>query len=327
MALFFENFLNVSTQVLILFLLMAVGFVCGKTKIINSETAKHISDFCLKFTTPCVIIRSFLSSKLNPNASVNGLFWGLFAAIICHIIAVLFAQLVFRDKNPDRKALFRSSASLSNAGFMGMPLQAALLGSIGEFYGATFIVVMSFTLWTYGFVTMSSGTEKMSLKKAIINPAVIAIIIGLPLFLFLPNSFVSNTDGFFYKTIYTTISHIANCNTPIPMIIVGYYLSQSRILDSLKDAKCMLSIFSKLVIIPFICIAVLYGSIKLGLPVDANIFRASIISISTPIAVAVTMFAAKFDGETALGANMASVSTLLSIITMPIIVATAMTLV
>ena len=326
MTLFLSNLANISTQVLILFILMLIGFICGKANIINGEAAKRISDFCLKFTTPCVIIRSFMNSKLNPNASVSGLLMGLLAAVICHIIAVLVAQIIFNDKDPKRKALFRGSSALANAGFMGLPLQAALLGSMGEFYGATSIFVMTFTLWTYGFVTMSSGTEKMSLKKALINPGVIAIIIGLPLFLFLPETLISNTDSFFYKTIYTCVNHIANCNTPVPMIVVGFYLSQSKIFDSLKDKKCMLSIATKLLIIPFACIGVLYLLRTVGVPFDSTILVSAIISISTPIAVAVTMFAAKFDGETALSANMVSVSTLLSIITMPPVIATAMTL-
>ena len=323
---FFDNLTNVSIQVLILFILIAVGFVCGKSGIISNNAAKSISDFCLKFTTPCVIIRSFLNSKLNPLASVSGLLWGLGAAFICHLIAIAFVTFVFRDKNLHRRALFRASSSMCNSGFMGLPLQAALLGPIGEFYGATYVVVMTFFLWTYAFIVMSSGKEKYSIKKAIINPGVISILIGLPLFLFLPDNLVADTNGLFYKVVYNSVNHIANCNTPLPMIIVGFYLSQSNMLIALKDRRSILSVFSKLLFIPLICVGVLYLLIQIGLPMNSMVYRSTIISVSTPIAVAVTMFASKFDGETTLGANMASVSTLLSIITMPIIIAFAMTL-
>ncbi len=307
---FINNLLTVAEQVFILFLLMLVGFISNKTKILNDETVKKMSTFCLYFATPAVIIKSFIMD-FDSRIAIS-LLLALLAGVICHIIGIFIATVAFRKGTPQQIAVSRNSVVLSNAGFMALPLQAALLGDSGVFYGTAYATVLTVVLWTYCFTTMSCGTEKMNFRKILFNPGIIAVIIGVPLFLFSVKP---------PEIVTTTLVHLGNLNTPLPMIIVGYYLADTSIKKVFTKRSNYLVIATRLIIVPLVCLAALYI-----LGYSGTMLISMIIAASAPIAVAVTMFAARFDGDTENSANVVSVSTLLSIITMPLVVALAQTL-
>jgi len=296
--------------VFILFLLILVGFICGKTKILGDSAVKQLSNFCLYFATPAVIVKSFIRD-FDPDTAKSLLF-ALVAAVLCHLVGIVLAALFFRRGTPQQIAVCRNSVVLSNAGFMGLPLQAAILGSTGVFYGTAYATVLTVVLWTYCFSTMSCGKEKMDIKKILLNPGIIAVVLGLPLFLFSYNP---------PEIITTTITHLGNLNTPLPMVIVGYYLAKTDVKKVFARPINYFVIATRLIIVPLVCLGLLY---LLGY--RGTMLIAMVIAASAPIAVAVTMFAARFDGDAENSANVVSVSTLLSIATMPLIVALSQTL-
>ena len=112
------------------------------------------------------------------------------------------------------------------------------------------------------------------------------------------------------------ISYLAGLNTPLPMIIVGYYLSNSKMKEGLKDKYAWTAAIFRLLILPIICVSLLY---LIGL--RGNILITVAIAVSAPSAAATTMFAAKFERDTELSVNMVSLSTIFSIVTMSCIVA------
>ncbi len=310
MADFLQNLITVAEQVFILFLLVGLGFICGKAKILGDETVKVLSNLALMFATPAVIIKSFMRS-FNVSEATNYLY-ALLGAFLCHIIAIAVAHGFFRNKAKERLAVLRGSIVFSNAGFMGLPLQAALLGTVGTFYGSAYATMLTLFLWTYGVSVMSFGQEKMNLKKIILNPGIISVLIGVPIFIFsikMPDIIVDS------------VTHIANLNTPLPMFVIGYYLSKSSFKKMFTKGSGMIANLTKLIVVPLLCLGILR---ILGFTGDLLV--STIISISAPVAVGVTMFTAKYEGETELSANMVSISTLLSIITMPIIVALSQTI-
>lgn len=307
---FLINLTTVAGQVFILFLLMAIGFATGKAKLFNDAAIKCVADFCLMFATPAVIIKSFMR-KFEPSMAKT-LLLALLGAAICHVVGITVGKIFFRCGDNKQRKMLQNSTMLSNAGFMALPLQTALLGSDGSFYGAAYVIMLTIVLWTYSYTDMSMGKEKMNIKKIILNPGIIAVIIGTPIFvlsLSLP------------EPIAATVNHIANLNTPLPMIVVGYYLSNTSFKKVFSNARGLLCVFARLLIVPLICLLLLY---LLGF--RGSMYISTVIAASAPIAVAVTMFSARFDGYTELSANMVSVSTLFAVFTMPLVVALAQTL-
>lgn len=158
-----EKFLTVAQQVLVLFLLIGVGFFCGKKGILGEKGAKAFTDVVLLFATPCVIIQSFMR-QADPGL-LPGLGIAAAAALAVHLITAAFCRLLFRDPDQARRRVLRFGVVFSNAGYMALPLQQALLGEEGVLYGAGYVAVFNVVLWSYGLVEMS-GDRRPSPRKS-----------------------------------------------------------------------------------------------------------------------------------------------------------------
>lgn len=310
----FNNLSAVAVQVMVLFLLIAVGFICGKTKLINDSVSKGLSDLVLYFATPAVIINSFL--RPFEQSMFIKLLIAFGVSIVFHIIAGLVAYIIIKHKEPDTKIVTRFAVIFSNAGYMALPLQMAILGDIGVFYGSAYVVIFNIVLWTFGLALMGGKDTKITATKLIFNPGVIAITIGLIIFLF-------GIGTTLPSPIRSAIGHIGNLNTPVPMIIIGYYLSKSKFISAITDSRIFLPIISRLVLSPALSLALLYILKQTPLAIENTIAVSCVVAASAPCAAVTTVFSAKYNRDTSISVKLVSVSTLFSIITMPLFVALA----
>ncbi|MEE0945659.1 MAG: AEC family transporter [Acutalibacteraceae bacterium] len=309
-----SNFGAVASQVFVLFLLIAVGFICGKTKLIDDNISKGLSDLVLYFATPAVIINSFFRPFEQSMLIKFIIAFGI--SVVFHVVAGILAFAFIRNKNIDSRLVGQFGVVFSNAGYMALPLQAAILGDVGVFFGSAYVVVFNVILWTYGLVFMGGKDTKITVKKLIFNPGVMAITIGLIMFL-------TNSSHIIPDPIKSAVGHIGNLNTPVPMIIIGYYLSKSKIITAITDSRIWLPISTRLVISPIISLVLLMLLQMSPLRIENTIAVSCIIAVSAPCAAVTTVFSAKYNRDTALSVKLVSVSTLLSIITMPLFVALA----
>ena len=305
-----ESFLTVTGQVVVLFLLIGVGFTLTKLNMLKASAIPALTDIALYIATPTVIIRAFCSMEKTPTL-FGDMTVSFLTCLAIHALFIIVSILVLRTKDFDKRKVIRFAVIFSNAGFMSLPLQEALLGKEGVFHGAIYVAVFNIVLWTWGIVLMSGDKSKISVKKFIFNPGLIGVVLGaFFLMVPLPVPQIVSTIG------TNTVNHLANLNTPVPMLVIGYYLANSDILKALKDKSCYLTIFTRLVLLPVIVLAILYFA-----GVRGAMLSALTIAASAPTAATTTMFASKFGGDTELSVNIVSLSTILSIITMPLIVA------
>lgn len=303
-----DNILTVAMQVLVLFLLIFVGYIFGKTKLLKEDSAKGLTNLVLYIATPAAILQSFTSEIKTPEKTKN-LFLLFIGSVLIHIITIVIAKLFIREKDVTKSRVMRFAVIFSNCGYMSFPLQKALLGDIGVFYGAMFVAVFNIIIWTYGAVLMSGDKKEISPRKILLNPTVISVFISILLYLMQFNlpTFLSST-----------VNHLGNLNTPLPMIVVGYNLSTFGILKVFTDKKVYWPTFLRLALAPTVSFGVLWLLGITGVPLIA-----CTVAASAPAAALSVMFANKFGGDAALGSKIVSVSTLLSIITMPVFVALA----
>lgn len=299
-----QDFLTVGGQVLTLFLLMAVGAFCAKANLLSDKSVKALADMVLYIATPCVIIKSCIR-EFDP-AMLWGFLTVVAAAAATHLMLMGVAAWLFRRGEDGRNRVLRCATVFSNAGYMAIPLQQAVLGDDGVFYCAAYVIVFNVFLWTYGLAEMS-GQKRLSVKQILLNPGVIGVTVGLLLFL-LPIPVPT--------LLADAIGHLAALNTPLPMIIIGYYLMQTNLLNALKDAGGWLCIALRLVLLPLLALG---GLLVCG--VRGDLLTSVMICIATPVATSCTMFATKFDRHPSLSVNLVSLSTLVSIITLPLMVA------
>jgi len=300
-----QDFFTVAQNVLTLFILIAVGAVCCKTKLLNDTAVKCCANLVLYIATPCVIIKSCI--REFDTGMLKGFLIVAAAAVVNHLLLIVVARLLFRDKDECRRRVLRFAVVFSNAGYMGIPLQQAVLGDEGVFYCAAYVIVFNVVLWTYGVVEMSRDKDALSARKILVNPGVIGVVVGLVIFLL---SVPVPT------LVQDAVGHLASLNTPLPMLIVGYYLAQTDLLAALKDGRSYLALGLRLVIMPAAALGLL-----LLCGVRGAVLTSAMICISTPTATACTMFATRYDRDPRLSVNLVSLSTLLSVITMPVLIA------
>ncbi len=300
-------FAEVFSQVLILMILVALGAMLSKTGILTESGVRSITDMVLMTVTPCVIIKSFVR-EFDAKA-LKGLLISFLIAALVHIGFIVLSRIILHSKDISRERVLRLGVIFTNCGYMSLPLQEAILGETGVFYGSSFIAIFNLFVWSYGIITISGDKKYLTPKKLVFNPGMIGLAVGLVVFLFsIPVP----------KIIYQPISFVASLNTPLPMIIIGYHLSKTDILKSIKDLQCLLASLVRMLLLPSVAIVLMYLC-----RVRGDMLVSAAISCSAPTAAITTMFASKFGGDTELSVNMVSLTTIMSLLTMPLMITAA----
>lgn len=302
-----DNMISVASQVLILFILIGIGFVLTKTKILNKERVSGLIDIVVYIVTPSNLIVSFQRDFKTELLAQLGLSF-LLAFIVFGLNCVM-ARLLLHDRDGNRNCVLRFAAAFPNAGYMALPLQKAILGDIGVFYGAAHVAMFHCYIWTYGIKLLSPEKEKINLKKILLNPPIIGIFIGLILFVAqirLP------------ELIVQPLSYFAAMNTPLPMIIIGYYLANTDMKTTFSNAWVYAGAFLKLILSPAVALG-----LCLLLGAETNVSVSCIIASSAPAAAMSGMLAMKYGRDTQVSVGMISLTTILSVVTMPVLVALA----
>ena len=318
-----QNLATVAAQVGVLFALMAVGAVCRRVRLVDETSVKGIVNVLLLVVTPSLIIDSF--QRPFDSSMMHGFFWAFAIASIAHVAVILLARLFSRGDDKSRPVL-RLAMVFSNAGFMGIPLEQAILGAEGVFYGIVYVVVFNFFMWSWGLyemrgqVPLSNSNSRLQLSKErwrslrpmIVNPGTVGLAIGLPLF------FASVSLPAILKT---PISLLAGLNTPLAMLVIGFYLAGADFRRVVRMPSAYLAAAVRLIAYPLAMVALLY---LLRAHFPREMMLALVTAASAPVAAMVSMFASKFERDVDLSVGLVSGTTLLSILTMPPVIAFAM---
>lgn len=297
-------FLTVFSQVCILMILIAVGFVAAKAKIMTAEGTKCCTDIALIIVTPCVIIKSLI--REYSTEIMKSLAKAFVLTFIVQIMLILLSMLMLHSKDKEKERVLRFGSIFANCGFMSLPLQQVILGADGTLYGSAYIIMFNLVVWSYGVFLISGDKKYIQPKKLFINPGIIGLLIGIIIFIFS----VPVPD-----IVYSALDYLSAIYTPLPMLIIGYHLAQSNVLNAFRDIRCIFSVFLSLIVYPLAALGLLY---LLG--VRGTLLVSIIISVSAPVAAITTMFSSKFGGDTELSVDMVSLSTVLSLGTMPLVI-------
>jgi predicted permease len=307
----FEKFIVVVTQTTILFLMMVVGVFARRFKMFDEISIKKIADFVLIVITPCLIVKSF--QQPFEQAMLKGVCWSFILALFSHFVAIISSRVLVADSDEGRLRTMRFATVFSNAGYMGIPLQYAILGDRGVFYGSIYVVVFHVLCWTYGVWEMRGSFKGESFFKIIFNPGLLGVALGIPFFLFsikLPT------------VLSEPVKMISSMYTPLAMLVLGYYLAGAKFSIAFKCKGSYLVLFMRHFLIPSSVMIFLYC-----LPfVSYEVALSAMIPSSAPIAASVAMFSARYGRQPEFITALVAVSTLLSIITMPILITISMTL-
>ena len=318
-----DSFLTVAQKVGLLFIIIALGFICQKIRFLTDEANKCMADIVMYFVTPCVIINAF-SASVYTKDELLGILKNIavvaIASAVFHVVMILAVCLIFRSHDENRRRVMRFAAVFSNAGFIALPLAQALIDTNdcheGALYAAVFLAVFNIVLWTWGLVDMSGEKKTMNWRKILFNPGIIGVAVGLIVFtspLYITFGHVVGIR--FPSLISDALSALSALNLPLPMLMVGYYLGKADLASAFRDGWSYVCMAIRLIVFPLALLGVLYVC-----GVRGNVLTVLVIGASAPVGATTTIFSAKFNRDTDLSVRLVSLSTILSMLTMPLIV-------
>lgn len=295
--------MTVLNKIISLFLIILIGAYGTRKSIINEEVNKGLRKILLEITLPLLVINSF-SFEFSEGMGRNVLISFIYSIAFMIVGAIISYIFLFPFKGEKKKILHFANV-FSNCGFIGFPIINSIFGAEGVVYTSIFNMVFTIALWTYGVMIFSDKMSKDNIKKVLLKPAIIAVYLGIPMMLFnikLP-AFLLDTTKI-----------VGDMTAPISMIIVGSILSKVKIKDVFKEFSIYYGSLIKLIIIPLGLLI-----IKKVLNDNSTIINTIIIVQAMPAAAMTSIFAADFNKEEEYSAIVVFITTLLSIITIPII--------
>lgn len=293
-------------------LLSAVpGFLLMKKKMLSEDCIPGFSKVLLFVCQPCLAVYTFSTVPFSTQMLIN---IGIFAILMIFIHALMLggAYLVLRKKA--EKAIYRIitiGTTFGNCAFFGIPIIEALLPVEASgliVYTTVYAVVMNVLGWTVGSAIIAHDIKYMSVKKVFVNPAMIGVAAALLIY-------VSGID--FPTELDNMISSAARMATPLSMIVMGMRLATMDIKSMFTDVKIYLTVAVKQLLMPLIA----FGTVMLLIAltdIDRSVLKVFFITCSCPAASIVLNFAEIVGEGQKSAANLVLVSTLLSILTLPL---------
>lgn len=296
-----ETILN---QTVIMLILIAVGVLCAKLKIISSDTNRELSKFVLQVVNPVVIFMSY--QKDYEARLVKNLLITFALSVLAFAVILAVAYIFVRKKDGRHTEVERFSSIYSNCAFMGIPLMSALFGDEGVFYLTAFITVFNLVVWTHGVIIISGEKNMKEVVKVFYSPTMIAIVLGILTF-FMKIKLPAVPES--------ALNFIKEINTPMAMIVSGVTISATNVPKLLKNARLYFICLVKLIIIPAVLALVMSF-----FSVDEEVRMTVVVAAASPPAAMCTLFCIKYNKNSVYASEIFTAGTILSVLTLPAIV-------
>ena len=292
-----------------LFLLLILGFVLFKCHIFDEYTNKKISALIVNVASPMLIISSIAGVE-GSNKSIVFLMIG--AGILMYIGFIILGKIINRIFPFPKKdwPVYECMVVFANTGFMGYPVLLDVFGQEAVFYASLIHMAFNFFVYTYAIMCLTKGDDsefKLNFKQ-FLTPGIILIFVGIFIYLF---------DIQLPSVLMDTINSVGSLTAPLSMMMIGSSLAVYPIKDSFTDWRSYVFAFVRLMIVPFVTMIMC----RL-LHIDAYYANITIITNAMPVGSMVLMLATQYNANVKIVTRNIVVSTLLSVITIPIVVAT-----
>ncbi|MGN0649515.1 MAG: AEC family transporter [Oscillospiraceae bacterium] len=297
----------IAFQAVVMFVLLAVGYFLYRKNWLDSESTRRLSNITISIINPIVIFNAY--QRDFDSELLKGLLSSLVLAVISHIVLILCGIIAVR-KSSKNFQVERFALVYSNCAFMGIPLVEAVFGSEGVLYLTGYITVFNILLWTHGVICMGgAGTGEKGLLKILISPPILSIILGLLFFFFgwrLP------------EVLQQPLNYLGSMNTPLAMLVSGATIAKAGLGSAFRNKRVYYVQLFKLVAAPAVLIAAFVPLTLTGL-ISPDVVKITVIAAAAPTASSTIMFAYKFGKNERYAANQFAVSTLFSVVTLPLI--------
>lgn len=287
-------------------LILILGFCLGRWKLISTSTNKELTNLLLTVFMPASLFVAFPSEYSQ--SSLDLFFAGLGAGVLIMLVLIVMSRVIFNRWWFKGGLRYESQFALifNNATFLGYPIVATTFGPSGVIAYCGFIIAFNIALFSYGIWLFEHKVSLKLLKSIITNPNIIAVLLGMVLFLtnlHLP-SFITDAVGF-----------VGNATTPLSIICIGFMLSHADFKIIFKKWRLIVTALIQLILGPVVTCVIL----------TALDFPTEVVSVCTliqalPTATSLGLFATKYGGNNIESSELVTISTILSVVTMPLMI-------
>lgn len=288
-------------QIFTMFVIIIIAIICYRCKLIDEGGNNVLSNLLLYLINPCIMFCSY--QKKFEMEMLQGLIICLVVALLSHLLGMVIAFLFLRDKKEDL-INERMAVIYTNCGFLAIPLVNKIYGYDGVFYLTAYITVFNFLIWSHGVLYIRGSGDKKDLLKAVVSPAGFAIILGIIFYvagIILPDIIISPLES------------IANMNTPVAMFIAGVCIAQTDIRKTFFKPRIYLVSLLKLLVLPVVFILIFKPFLG-----DGIVMGVLTIATASPTATMCMIFAVKYNKNSCYASELFTITTLLSLITIPL---------
>lgn len=286
-----------------LFLYIIVGFVLTRIGTITPAGRKSLSDLLINFILPCNIICSFQIDLTGGILASCGVMIAVSLGV--QLFYLLSSRVLYPGASSGRLACLRYATVCSNAGFLGIPIIGGVYGAMGTLLTSVLLIPQRVVMWSAGLSLFTRTDGKSVLKKLATHPCIVAVLIGFVLML----SGNPSLPGPLQKA----LSGASGATTCLSMLVIGSILAGAEHID-LKDRMMWWYTLVRLVLIPLAVFAILSL-----LPIDPMVRGVMVLASGMPAGSTTAILAARYDGDAPFASCLVFVSTLLSLITLPVL--------
>lgn len=285
-----------------LFLLVAAGIILRKKGILHEEAKAVLTDLVIYFILPCNIISSFLI-EFNRKVLMEFAIILVIASLI-QVVCLILANTLYKKEPDSRKKVLQYGTVCSNAGFMGNPIAEGVYGAQGLMFASIFLIPQRIVMWSAGVSYFTESPDRKTVvKKVLTHPCIIAVYIGV---------FFLITQLKMPEFLENTIRGVGGCTTTVSMVLIGTILAEVK-LKSMLDRGIVKYTIIRLFLIPFM----VFIACRL-FSVDKVLSGVSILLAGMPAGSTTAILAAKYNGDYIFATKCVVVTTLLSLVTIPL---------
>ncbi|MBR3405023.1 MAG: AEC family transporter [Firmicutes bacterium] len=288
-----------SLQVVI-FGLIAVGFLVKRIGIISDAGQKNINDLVIYVILPCNILKAFLNG--NTEGKLNAYFTVLLISLGIQVFCVLYGKLMFRKETEGRRKCLEYATICSNAGFLGNPIAEGLYGAEGLVIASIYLIPQRIMMWSTGLPVFSGSHDwKKTVKKVVTHPCILACVLGI-VFMLTGLKLPSGVNGI--------INALGSCNTAMSMLVIGMILERLK-LKEMWDKTVLIYSLHRLIIIPGL---IFLACLLLHIP--PMIRSLCVLLAAMPAGATTSILAEKYQMEPEFATKLVIISTVLSLPTL-----------
>lgn len=302
-------------QLIQLFLIICIGYFVFKIDILNETVNKHINSLIINVTMPLMIISSVLAMNDRPASSIIAILFAVSIGffIIMPILAFIIVKIMLKTMHivKSRQGAYMFMMIFSNVAFMGMPILNAACGEDGPtavFYAAVLNIFFNLSVFTYGVIIIGYGdTVKTTLKfKDLLSPGILCSIIAIIIYAL---------NIHFPSTIENVIGTVGSLTSPLAMILVGSTLASMKLREVFNEWRIYIFSAIKQFVLPIL----LYPVFRLCIS-DDLLFNVMFIEFLMPIANIALMLATEHGLDYKFVSKTIFISTLMSLISIPLVI-------